>query len=241
MRDVFEEGEKTKMIYITGDTHIPTDIHKLNVANFPVQRTLSKSDCVIICGDFGGVWSGSKEDDYWLKWLDTRNFTTLFVDGNHENHRALNEEYDVITYCGGKAHKIMDSVYHLMRGQVFTIEGMKFFTMGGARSHDLEYRTEGISWWPEEMPSKEEYAEAARNLAKHDNKVDYVITHCAPDSIQWEIDETALYGCNELTGFLETVKNEVSYKHWYYGHYHYSRDIDDKHTCLYDKIIELSG
>ena len=43
-----------------------------------------------------------------------------------------------------------------MRGQVFTIDKIKFFTFGGAKSSDIMYRKENISWWKEEMPSKED-------------------------------------------------------------------------------------
>ena len=70
------------MIYITGDTHIPIDIKKLNTKNFSEQKTLTKEDYVIICGDFGGVWNGKNEEKYWLNWLKNKNFTTLFIDGN---------------------------------------------------------------------------------------------------------------------------------------------------------------
>lgn len=53
------------MIYITGDTHIPIDINKLSVKNFPEQKNMTKDDFVIICGDFGGVWEkDSAEDKY---------------------------------------------------------------------------------------------------------------------------------------------------------------------------------
>jgi len=138
---------------------------------------------------------------------------------------------------GGKAHRIMDSIYHLMRGQVFTIDGLKFFTMGGATSHDKGFRCEGVTWWPEELPSDSEHEEAVVNLEKHGLQVDYIITHCAPDSVQWEI--SALYESDKLTEFLEAVKNEVSYKHWYFGHYHLNEAIDDKHTCVFDEIVLL--
>ena len=109
--------------------------------------------------------------------------------------------------------------------------------MGGAQSHDIAYRREGISWWPEELPSKEEYTEAVKNLDAHDNAVDYILTHCAPDSVQREINPYDEY--NELTGFLEAVKNEVRYKHWYFGHYHRDGWTDGKHTCVYNQIIKL--
>jgi len=154
------------------------------------------------------VWDGSAADKHWLQWLNDKNFTTLFVNGNHENHPKLNG-YDVVTFCGGKAHRVMGSVYHLMRGQVFTIEGMKFFAVGGAASHDKHLRREGITWWPEELPSDEEYREAVLNLQAHDNTVDYIVTHCAPDSVQWEISDR--YESDKLTEFFEAVKNEVGY------------------------------
>ena len=64
------------MIYITGDTHIPSDIGKLSAKRFREQKNLSKNDYLIICGDFGGVWDGSNEEKYWLKWLRDKSFTT---------------------------------------------------------------------------------------------------------------------------------------------------------------------
>ena len=60
------------MIYITGDTHIPVDIGKLSAKRFPQQKEMTKSDYVIICGDFGGVWDGSNEEKYWIKWLKSK-------------------------------------------------------------------------------------------------------------------------------------------------------------------------
>ena len=64
------------MIYVTGDTHMKIDINKLNTNNFPQQKQLTKKDFVIVCGDFGMVWNGGKEEKYWLNWLNENNFTT---------------------------------------------------------------------------------------------------------------------------------------------------------------------
>ena len=61
------------MIYVTGDTHGSYDLHKLNAKNFPEQRALTKSDYVIVLGDFGLVWNNSDEEMYWRKWLDETN------------------------------------------------------------------------------------------------------------------------------------------------------------------------
>lgn len=78
------------MIFITGDCH--SDLTKFNTDNFPIQKKMTKNDYIIICGDFGCVWNYLVESAYekhWLDWLDKKNFTTLFVDGNHENFTRL--------------------------------------------------------------------------------------------------------------------------------------------------------
>ena len=41
---------------------------------------------------------------------------------------------------------ISDSICHLMRGQVFDIDGKTFFTFGGGNSIDKAWRTPGVSW-----------------------------------------------------------------------------------------------
>jgi predicted phosphodiesterase len=223
-------------IYITGDTHIPINVHKLNTKNFPEQKNLTKQDYVIICGDFGGVWDNSAEEQYWLKWLDSKNFTTLFIDGNHENFKLLNA-YPTETFCGGKVHKILPSVLHLMRGEIFEIDNRKFFTMGGASSHDMHLRTEGKNWWKEELPSDEEYDNALRNLKKHDYTVDCIISHCCADSIFTKMAE---YEKDRLTNFFEhIIKADCNYKKWFFAHYHVDAEIDEKHICLYNSFIRI--
>ena len=160
------------MIYVTGDCH--GDYRRFSTAVFPEQKEMGKDDYVIVCGDFG-YWDESKEHKYWLKWLDSKPFTTLWVDGNHENYDLL-KKHRVVQWHGGKVQYIMPSVIHLMRGQIYDIEGYRVFTFGGAKSHDISggvleasdpnlkakqrklekknelYRINHVSWWKEEMP-----------------------------------------------------------------------------------------
>ena len=77
------------MIYVTGDTHANIDIEKLNTTKFPQQKNLTKDDYLIICGDFGLCWDGSRREMWWQDWLTAKNFTTLWIDGNHENFDML--------------------------------------------------------------------------------------------------------------------------------------------------------
>ncbi len=80
------------MVYVTGDCH--GEFNKFSTAAFPEQKQMTKNDVVIICGDFGGIWDTDKtssHENYWLKWLDEKTFTTVFVDGNHENFGLLRD------------------------------------------------------------------------------------------------------------------------------------------------------
>lgn len=228
------------MIFITGDTHGEVDIRKFNSIKFPEQKNLSKSDFVIIVGDFGLIWDNSNEYRYWLKWLSEKNFSTLFIDGNHENFELLNSN-PVIHWNGGKAHQVTDSVIHLMRGQVFGIDGLMFFTFGGAKSTDKEFRKEGVTWWKEEMPNEDEYKEGLRNLESKGWVVDYVITHTCPIKIQdilirrfnKELEVT------QLNHYLSEIESKLVFKHWYFGHNHLDENLSDKHTIVYNKFIRI--
>ena len=197
-----------------------------------------------------------------MSWFENKPFTTLFVDGNHENFDRLGS-YPVEEWNGGKVHKINQSVIHLMRGQVYEIDGKKIFTFGGAQSHDTQggvldrddpnyrkkvrdldrnwipYRINHLSWWKEELPSGEEMQEALINLAKYDYEVDYIITHYCYSDTQDMIGGQGLYKKNILTEFLNRIKTEVEYKKWYFGHYHMDFNVTDTDVLLNKRIISL--
>ena len=223
---------------------------------------MTKEDYVIICGDFGGGWDVEQEgkaEKWWMNWLEERPFTTLFVDGNHENFDRLNS-YPVEQWHGGKVHKIRPSVIHLMRGQVFELEGKQFFTFGGAQSHDIQdgilepddpeykvkkkhlnarralYRVNHVSWWAQELASEEEVAEARQNLERHNWQVDYIVTHCAPASTQAMI---GFHDVDVTTDFLEEVKEKCGYKYWFFGHYHDNKNVTYQDLLLYEQIIRI--
>ena len=63
------------MIYITGDTH--SDFTRFTEDQFPIQTEMTKNDYVIICGDFGGVWTFEEEssrEKEALDWLNRKKF-----------------------------------------------------------------------------------------------------------------------------------------------------------------------
>ena len=222
------------MIYVTGDCH--GNFRRFQSDCFPEQANMTKDDTVIIAGDCGGVWFGDSRDDETLDWLERLPFTLAFVCGNHENYDAL-ERYPVAEWHGGKVHRVRPHVLHLMRGQIFELESYRFFTMGGAKSHDTNHRINHISWWRQELPSDEEYIEALQNLERYNWQVDYIITHCAPTCI-------ALMGsrhneADRLTDFLQDVQKRAKYHYWLFGHYHDNKAIDEKHILLWEQIVRV--
>lgn len=229
---------------------------------------MTKNDYVIICGDFGGIWSlgvSNKEEEYWLNWLSKKQFTILFVDGNHENFDRL-KEFPRVNFCGGKAHKIRDNIYHLMRGYIFELEGKKFFTFGGARSHDIDdgildpndfadnddfyrtfldwkrknkiFRINHLSWWAEELPSTYEMKRGIENLKKVNFEVDYVISHCLPLNV---ISSLYKDSSDKLTKYFDKLVfgYGLKFKQWHAGHYHTEKRIYCQYDIHYKKIVRL--
>lgn len=235
------------MIYLTGDIH--GDITRLTPTHFPESDMMTENDYVIQLGDFGCFWRNppSQEEIDSIEFFSKQRFITCFLDGNHENFPLINS-YPVVDFCGGKAHKINEKLYHLMRGNVYTINGLKFFVFGGGLSVDKKYRIPGVSWWKEEYPSLDEEEHALMTLEQHNFKVDYVLTHVAPSSIvdymiQYNIFST-FERCDSkandyVSKFLEHIFNKLEFKHWYFGHYHTDFKVNDKFTVMYYKKCKL--
>ena len=245
-------------IIVTGDIH-GNPFQRLNVENFPEGKTYTKEDYVIILGDFGLVWDDSAMEHSCLDWLENKPWTTLFIDGNHENYDLLNK-FPIEEWGGGRVQKIRSSVIHLLRGEVYDIGGYKFLAMGGARSHDIQdgvlevgdprikiwkkddfklFRINHISWWEEEIPNEEERKNALKNLAENNYKVDYILTHEAPSSDVVLMDHL-LYHPDEYSKWLEMeIRQKVKYKKWFFGHYHLNLDVNEKETCLFERRIRI--
>jgi hypothetical protein len=228
------------MIYLTGDTH--SDVRRLTAKNWPLGRTLTKQDYVIILGDFGLLWDGSSMETYWLNWLDKCPWTTLWLDGNHENFDMIDTLPDQEMF-GSTVGVVNQSVFRLHRGRVYNIDGKSIFTLGGGLSIDKVYRTEGKSWWPGEALSLENIQDSWDSLTDAGFEVDYVLTHTCPT------DVLACHGIGDgnnsfklidpASFVLQDLALVTQFKHWYHGHLHLDTTKMGKFTCLYETIIEL--
>lgn len=155
------------MIYDTGDIH--ANQYKWVEQIHPA---LSSGDILIVNGDFGiGFWNGRYwSEETFFDWISEQEYTVLFVDGNHENFNKLND-YPIELWNGGRVHKIRHNLIHLMRGEVYNIDGISVFAFGGGYSIDKYRRQENVSWWRQEMPSEEEYKNALCNASKGHNNL----------------------------------------------------------------------
>lgn len=253
-------------IYVTGDCH--AEFSKFNTSNFPEQKELTRDDFVIVCGDFGGVWCDTPQERYWLDWLSKKNFTILFVDGNHENFdRLFSGEFEIVEFHGGYAHKIRDNIYHLFRGEIYELCGKKIFAFGGASSHDIQdgilqpddYKTTSdlvkaynkltkqgkmvrinhISWWEDEVSTAEEEKHGLASLEENDYKVDFIITHCCPQHIVSEFSH-GMYKPEEMTVYFDEIAERTTFSKWYFGHYHGDKAINDKYIMMYKDIVQIA-
>ena len=111
--------------------------------------------------------------------------------------------------------------------------------MGGAYSIDRYMREEGKSYWPEELPNDNEYKEAINNFKKHNNSVDYVLTHTAPHKIIRKLSYNPDKHDIQLTEFLQWVMQDCNFRHWYFGHWHEDKKIYDNFTALFFDTVKI--
>ena len=198
---------------------------------------MTRDDYIIILGDFGLLWKKDKTYYYWLDILSKKNFTLLWLDGNHENFDWINS-LPVEEWHGGQVHKIADNIIHLMRSNVFEINNKTFFVMGGAPSIDKEHRIENISWWPQEEISYREAEQALNKLESINYEVNYILTHTCPSSLiplMFNLDSVI----NSYTEkFLDEIALKTKFQKWFFGHWHENKEYG-KFQCLYDEIISL--
>jgi hypothetical protein len=227
------------MIFITGDTH--GEFSKLSNTNWPISTLLTRDDYIIVTGDAGLIFHPvqSKDEIYWTKWISKKPWNLLMIDGNHENHPKLNQLPREEKF-GGIVGKIADNIYHLRRGEIYEIEGKKILTFGGAASIDKAYRTDGISWWAEEVPNYADMENCYRSMEKHNNSVDYIIAHTCPQALAPVIAgrRGSIAFDDPTQRMLDHITSGCTFRHFFCGHWHEDVSYGNYHF-LYNKIANL--
>lgn len=217
------------MIYITGDLH--GDLSRLETFR---MRRLKRGDVLIVCGDFGFLWNDSEEEKKNLEKLSKKKYTIAFVDGTHENFDML-EKLPMEEWNGGKVHRVRDNIVHLMRGEVFTLEGKTFFAFGGGESPEKQMRIEAGCWWEQEMPNINEMNNGVDNLRKYDLAVDYLITHSPYPGAGRRFEDPRER--TPLETYFEEVAKTIKYRKWYFGSLHVDRNYTSRHIGVFEALL----
>ena len=223
------------MIFITGDIHGDRD----RLSRWRLRK-LQEGDTLIICGDFGFLWDDSKAEQSYLQNLGKRKYNICFIDGTHENFNLLNN-YEISQWNGGKVHKIYGNLYHLMRGQIFEIEGKKIFTMGGGESSDVDIRRDVNAWSKDEIPTQEELLEGAENLEMANYDMDVIVTHEPPLKVKsfLNLNENEMLRVTALNAYFEELSEHCKFKKWFFGSLHVDKYISGTHRAIFKDIINI--
>lgn len=226
-------------IFITGDTHARLD-DRFNY----LTSVMREKDVLIVLGDLGFSWNEMTE----LLWkTEDFPFITFSVLGNHENYHRIYNLYEEVEIFGGKAYKLSDGTYYAKNGEMYEIEGKKFFVFGGAVSIDKDYRTPGLSWWPEEIPTKADYNHALEVLEENNWTFNYLLTHTCEDELS-----KSMFGYNYIipdttANMIQQLKFEIKFhngkfsKHFFGHHHQYSTyfGVDFDVFSLYNEVYNL--
>lgn len=221
------------MIYFTGDMHGDPD----RVSRSALSM-LKSGDTLIVCGDFGFIWNNDKIEQKIITDLSKRKYNICFVDGINENYDILNS-LPIAVWKGGKTHKISDNIYHLMRGQIFTVENKKIFTMGGGEDPEMDLQEDEDIVNHKEIPTGQEMLNGVTCLENVGYKVDYIVTHEPPAKIR----DFLLLSTNKtmrvtaLGAYLDELMQQTEYKKWYFGNIHLDRFISDSQISLFRNIV----
>ena len=216
------------MIYITGDTHGNFE----HIESFCKRMDTSTDDILIILGDAGINFYGEEYDRRKKIYLNSLPITLFCIHGNHEQRPYTISSYKEKEWHEGIVYyeEEFSSILFAKDGEIFDLDGKKTIVLGGAYSIDKYFRLlRGYPWWSDEQPSMEIKQYAEQQLKERNWNIDIVLSHTGP--LKFEPREMFLEGIDQSRVdksteiWLDYIENKLSYKKWYFGHYHTEKKI----------------
>ena len=126
-----------------------------------------------------------------------------------------------------------------MRGQIYKIDNISYFTMGGGESPDIDIRFEANAWSKDEFPSRDEMVEGAKRLEELDCKIDYIITHEPPVKVKTflSLKDEEKVAVNGLNTYLDELSIACTYRRWFFGSMHLDKFISSTMVAVYQAVI----
>lgn len=243
-------------IYITGDIHGNAS----NVRNIISQiKNPSKEDFIIVAGD-----AGFEYEQYIMGQAKkaARKFpgTWIVLRGNHDsrywNHEG-DQGWEIITYLGCdylRQTKYPNIWYLPDQGCIYRLGDFNILFIPGAYSVDKWYRLRSnYPWNPREQLSIKEQNDLDLLMVEWVDlgfDIDFVVGHTFPSKMEKYYDDLFMEGLNQATidksmeswlnhmsQFYETIP---SFKHYFGGHFHDDRQLNDKYTMLYHNVENLA-
>ena len=251
-------------VYITGDKHR----NFASVELFCKRAKTTKKDTLIVLGDAGINFTGTKDDQIYKQYLESLPITFMFVRGNHEMRPSqiiyqtdyrkeieihgffwVEPEYPSLLFAkDGTFYDYLDE-----KGALRPI-----FVCGGAYSIDKQYRlSHKLKWFSDEQLTEVEKQQIMKRLKnthisaspsmQHEKL--FVLTHTCPRSVVPH--HALLSGIDKaledwsMEEFFDEIKNELGEKTftWYCGHFHVDETnrINDKQSFrfMYNDIEML--
>jgi Icc-related predicted phosphoesterase len=206
------------------------DLHK-NRSPFPQMvkaATENRCDVLLQVGDFG-FWPHVDETyipdltkemekvDFERAKQGLAPLYLVWIDGNHDNHDALEEGAWHTTPEGFK--EMSRRVFYSPRANRWVWSGVSFMSLGGGYSMDKASRTPHSEWWPQETLNQRNVWEAIAQ-----GSVDILVTHDCPNGIEEQMGITLSKiaredEVNRLA--VRAVCDSATPKLLFHGHYHH--------------------
>ena len=152
------------MILFVGDIHGNTSAIE-RVYKDAIEKGVK---AIVQVGDFGIYWPGKSNRLAEFFNNNDHEIPLYFCDGNHENHRVLDKHF---YHQKTRVVEVAKNCFHVRRGSIIDIFGLKLIFFGGAQSYlgnkDTPFLL-GENWWPRELPSWEEFSRFGKSFEKAD-------------------------------------------------------------------------
>ncbi len=221
------------MIYITGDTNDAALLEDLT--ELLIKEKASSEDTLIIIDNSDAIKSERNNNIFSYSKLGP---TVLFLDSDLDKPSEL-KKYPLIEKYGGMVHQISNNVFHLCRGEIFTIEERTFLVMGGYSSVEEPYRITGVNFSYDDVITREDMDRAYDNLERRDFKVDTILTHCPPGHLFKDFRLFPLADHNN--DILQRLSMFADFNHWLFSNCCTDKAFDDVYRSVYADVISVTG
>ena len=230
------------MIYITSDTHG----RFTHLTDFLRNGEITRDDVLIILGDTGFNYDAIPGSGLRRKApMNYYGIPILCIQGNHELRPEHINSYREIHWNGGIVYQEekYPNLLFAKDGEVYTIDGKQIMVCGGAYSVFKDYRiAHGLSWYPDEQPSKAIKKRVEQQLAERQWQIDIMLTHtCPTKAVPKEkyirtVDQSTVDTSTE--DWLDSIEDRLKYNAWYCGHWHIEKDVSKIHF-VYKNVIKV--